>query len=166
MLVPNVAVLETVSIAVVCDVLRWGPIGAEAEQSGWRPAEWALSLLRCVHVNSLDNLLLSVLIDVVHYRWSQQQTMAVASDPNWQTTVARSTRLSIVQQLRLHRDFPQLYTNLWASAALKSAVSGYLQVFLARTHGHVINYLTPSARKNAAAAASARGLGYTAMGRC
>ncbi len=74
---------DAVSAQLVCDVLRWGPIGPEAVSAGWDPCVWAAAL--CSHVGvalaqqrwSEAHRVHCALLDAVHYRWSPLQAAAV-----------------------------------------------------------------------------------------
>jgi hypothetical protein len=73
---------DEVSAQLVCDILRWGPIGPEAVSAGWNPSAWAAGLCRYVGAALAQGLTVShrvhcALLGAIHYRWSPIQAAAV-----------------------------------------------------------------------------------------
>lgn len=116
---------DATSSVMVCDILKWGPIGPEAEASGWNPVTWTQALCRHVEQHSDHVSVYREMMNALHYRWTTlvlgrvmkmrqggDGFFSLLSSDLTDTLNSSERMLCILQRLRLSRDFPQFWSPL------------------------------------------------------
>ncbi len=98
---------DEVSAVMVGDILKWGPIGAEAKASGWDALAWGKAVCGWARENGAQ-LLLECFLDALHYRWDPLLLEAVMGSGCF--GLRDGSHLTDVQRVRLARDFPRYWS--------------------------------------------------------